>query len=131
MALRKNAALRTKQADDFADLWDGGTIEIRTGTQPASPDSGASGTLLVTIDLPTPAFGSASSGSVSKAGTWDGTSVDTGTAGWARFINAAETRSFDVSVGETGTDLIIDDEDIVTDGIVTVTSFNFSVPDGV
>lgn len=129
MALRKNEALRTKQADDFADLWDGGTIEIRTGTQPADPDSAASGTLLVTITLPSPAFGSAATGIVSKTGLWSATAVATNTAGWARFKNVGGTRTFDVSVGESAADMIIDDDAIVSGGLVTVTSFTFTVPD--
>lgn len=131
MALRKNNALRTQQADDFADLWDGGTIQIRSGTQPADPDSAASGTLLATVTLPTPAFGAAVTGVVSKTGDWDGSAVASDTAGWARFINAGATMTFDVSVGEVGTDLIIDDEDIVSGGLVTVTAFTFTIPDGV
>lgn len=129
MGLRKNEALRTKQADDFADLWDGGTIQIRTGGQPADPDSAASGTLLATITLPTPAFGAAVVGVVSKSGTWQGNAVATNTAGWARFINAAATMSFDVTVAEAGGDLTIDDDAIVSGGIVTVTAFTLTVPD--
>lgn len=131
MALRKNDALRNKEADDFADLWDGGTIEIRTGGQPADPDSAASGTLLATINLPTPAFSAAASGIISKLGTWSATAVATATAGWARFYNAGGTRSFDVTVGESASDLTIDDDAIVTDGVVTVTAFAISIPDGV
>lgn len=129
MALRNNEALRTKIADDFADLWDGGSIEIRSGGQPADPDSAASGTLLCTITLPTPAFGAAAVGVVSKTGTWAGVAGASGTAGWARFKNAAATRSFDVTVAETGADLTIDIEDIVLSGVVTVTSFTYTVPE--
>lgn len=128
MALRKNEALRTKQADDFADLWDGGTIQIRTGGQPADPDDAASGTLLATINLPTPAFGAAAAGVVGMTGTWQGSAVATNTAGWARFINAGATRTFDCTVAEIGGDLTIDDDAIVSGGIVTVTAFTFTVP---
>lgn len=129
MALRNNEALRTKMADDFADLWDGGTIQIRTGGQPADPDSAASGTLLATINLPTPAFGAASVGVVSKSGTWNTVATDSGIAGWARFINAAATRSFDVTVAEVGGDLTIDIEDILVGGVVTVTAFTYTIPE--
>ncbi len=132
MSLRKNVALRTAQADAFAGLWDGGTIQIRTGGQPADPASAASGTLLATISLPTPAFGAAAAGVVSKTGTWTGTAVATNTAGWARFISADSLKTFDVSISEgSPTDLEIDDDAIVTGNVVTVTTFTFTVPSGV
>lgn len=130
MALRKNDALRNKQAIDLAALWDGGTIEIRTGTQPADPDSAASGTLLATINLPTPAM-SVTGGVISKSGTWSGSAVATNTAGWARMINSGATRSLDMSVAESAADLIIDDDAVVSGGVVTVTSFTLTIPDGV
>ena len=131
MALRKNDSLRDQQADDFAALWAGGNMQIRTGGQPADPDTASPGSILAIIPLPSPAFGAAASGVISKAGTWSADASGTGIAGWARIRNAADTMSFDVSVGETGADLTIDDEDIVTGGVVTVTSFTITIPDGV
>src|SRR5688572_9507588 len=104
MSLRRNDALRDSLATHQGGLFDGGTIEIRTGTQPADPDSAASGTLLCTSNLPTPAF-SVSGPVISKAGTWSGSAVATNTAGWARIKNAAGTRWIDVSVAEAGADL--------------------------
>lgn len=131
MALRKNNLFRSHQANQVGDTYSGGTLEIRSGSQPADPDSAASGTLLATIDLPSPAFTSASNGVISMDNTWSGSTVATATAGWGRFKNAAGNMNMDVSVGESATDLIIDDDAIVSGGIVTVTSFTFTVPDGV
>ena len=130
MALRENDALRDSQATHFGGLFDGGTVEIRSGGQPADPDSAASGTLLATINLPTPAL-SVAGPVISKAGTWSGTAVATATAGWARIKNAAGTRWIDVSVAEAGADLTIDDDAIVSGGVVTVTAFSLTIPDGV
>lgn len=131
MAIRKKNSMINAEADYVADLFAGGTLEIYSGAQPADPNSAPSGTLLATIDLPDPAFGAAAGGVISKSGTWQGSVVSTATAGWGRFISADETTSFDVSIGEAATDLIIDDEDLVTGGIVTVTAFTFTVPNGV
>lgn len=128
MAFRKNDGLRNAQADAFGDLFNGGTIQIRSGGQPADPDDAASGTLIVTINLPADAFGAAASGVISKSGTWTGTAIATATAGWARFISSDTLKTFDVTVGEAGDDLTIDEEDIVTTDVVTVTGFTFTVP---
>lgn len=42
--------------------FDGGYLRIYTGVAPSSADDAATGTMLVEISLPTPAFGSASGG---------------------------------------------------------------------
>lgn len=128
MAFRKNDALRNAQANAFGDLWNNGKIQIRTGGQPADPDDAASGTLLVEITLPADAFGAAASAVISKSGTWSAAAVASATAGWARFISSDTLKTFDVTVGEAGDDLTIDEEDIVSGNIITVTSFTFTVP---
>jgi hypothetical protein len=128
MSLRLNDAFRNDLADRLAVIFASGSIEVRTGAQPADPDDAASGTLLATISLPATPFGAAASGAVAKSGTWSGVAVADGTAGWARFKNAAGTRTFDCSVAESAADLIIDDDAIVTGGQVTVTSFTYTIP---
>ena len=129
--LRKNTALRNIQADALGAVWDAGTLEIYTGTQPADPNSAASGTLLVTITIPNPAFGAAASGVISKSGTWQATSVATGVAGWARFISAATTETFDVAVTEDPdvNSLLINSVDITIGNTVTVVSLTITCPE--
>jgi hypothetical protein len=119
MALTQNDALRTLLADAFAGTFDGGTLEIRTA-------SGAA--LLATIALPNPAFGSASAGVASKSGTWTATASGSGVARVARFISADTTKVANVSVAESAADMLIDDENIVTGGTVTVTAFTYTCP---
>jgi len=128
MALRKNTGLRNAQADALGDFFDGGTVEIYTGAQPASANDAVSGTLLCTINIPTPAFGAASGGAIAKAGTWSASASDTGTAGYARIKSADGTKRFDVTVGEAGTDMIINDDAILTGGVVTVTALTLTTP---
>src|SRR5690606_27410908 len=88
-ATRRGVAARNAAVNAVVDLVDGGTgagyVEIRTGTQPATVDDPATGTLLVTIELAPQAFSSAVGGtatleSVPRGGTAEGT----GTAGWFR-----------------------------------------------
>lgn len=128
MALRKNNGTINEQAEFLGGLFDGGTFEIYTGAQPADPNSGPSGSLLVTITIPTPAFGAAVAGVISKSGTWQAVAGATGTAGWARMISADTNKTLDITVGESGTNAIIDDENVVNGNTITVTSFTITVP---
>lgn len=127
--MKQNTALKNVLADAFADQFDGGTLKIYDGSQPASANDAPSGTLLATINLPTPAFGAAAAGVVAKNGTWSATAVDDGTAGWARLSNAGGTVNIDISVGEGSGELSLDDADIVTGGVVVVSTFTYTQPE--
>ena len=130
MALRYNTLMRNALTLPITDNFGvGTTVEIRTGTQPASAQDAASGTLLCTITLPATPWSAPSTGVINKAGTWSGTAGATGTAGYARFLGTAG-RNFDVSVGEAATDMIIDNAAIVTGGTVTVNTLSYTVPAG-
>ena len=128
MALRKNTAMANAQALASTDLFNSGTLQIRSGAQPASANDVAAGVLLCTITLPADAFGAPSGGVISKIGTWSGTAGADGAAGHARFISSANDQRMDVSVGLAATDMIIDNVDILINGVVTVTSFDFTTP---
>jgi hypothetical protein len=129
--LRKNTDLRNLQADALGAVFDGGTLEIYTGTQPADPNSAPTGSLLATINIPNPAFGAAAAGVIAKAGTWSAVATDTGTAGWARFISASTNETFDVVVTEDpdDNDLLINTADITLGNTVTVISLTITVPE--
>jgi len=130
MALRKNNDTVNEQAEFLGSLFDGGSLEIYTGTQPADPNDAPSGTLLVQIDVPSPAFGAAVGGVISKAGTWQEVAVGTGSAGWARLISSDTNKTLDISVSESGGggDAIISDEDVVPGNTITVNSISFTSP---
>jgi hypothetical protein len=128
MALRKNNDTVNEQADFLGSLFDGGTLEIYSGGQPADPNSGPSGSLLVTIDLPTPAFIAAVGGVIAKSGTWQEVASGTGTAGWARMISVDTLKTLDFTVGESGTDAIINDDAVISGNTITVTSCTITVP---
>jgi hypothetical protein len=129
--LRKNTDLRNVQADALGAVFDGGTLEIYTGTQPADPNSAPTGSLLATINIPNPAFGAAAAGVIAMAGSWSAVATDTGTAGWARFISASTNETFDVVVTEDpdDNDLLINEADITIGNTVEVIALTITVPE--
>lgn len=128
MAVRLSTDLRNVLANAIGSGFNSGTFEIRTGSQPATANTAASGTLLVTISLPGSPFGSASAGSVAKQGSWSASASASGTAGWGRLTGGGNV--IDVSIGESGADFIIDNASIVEGGTVTVVSGSVTVPAG-
>jgi hypothetical protein len=106
MPLRQSDALRNAKAGAVRDLIDAGagagTAKIYTGSQPATPATSASGTLLATVTLVDPSFGSASSGVITLADPASVNAVATGTAGWVRFADSTGAVVFDGDVTATG-----------------------------
>lgn len=108
MATRIPTASRNAACDAVVDLTDGGsgagTIDVRTGTQPASANDAASGTLLATFTLNDPAFGAASTGvatlDVDPAITTTGLAA--GDAGWFRMKDSAGATVLDGAATATG-----------------------------
>lgn len=130
MAIRFPAATRNAMVDAWAALANGGSIEIRTGSQPAAASDTATGTLLATSTLPSPAFAAAASGSAALNTVADVLAVADGTAGWARVKGSGGSTVFDGSVGTSGADFIINSTTIVTGGTVKVLSGSLTQPAG-
>jgi len=128
--MKQNTSLRNSLADAFADLFDGGSCKIYSGTQPvdANTATGGGNTLLCNIALPTPAFNAAVSGAVEKTGTWAASVIASGTATFARIANAAGTKVFDVTVDMYSGEMIIDDSSLTIDGYCTVVTCTYTVP---
>ena len=86
-----------------------GKLYVYTGSQPASPDVAATGTLLVTFTLPDPAFAAPVNSAMSLVTTTPivGTAVAAGIAGWARLTNSDNIPVLDGSVGTANADFII------------------------
>lgn len=127
-------------ADTFDDQVNIGStaavIDIRSGTQPADPDTAASGTLLATLTFSDPAFGAASDanpgGLITASAITDDSSADaTASAGYFR-IRATGTGADDVADGEVGTsgaDLNFNTIDITSGSTVSITSFTVTMPE--
>lgn len=112
-------------------------IDIRSGAQPADPDTAASGTLLATLTFTDPAFGAATDANpggliTASTITSDSSADATGTAGYFR-IRATGTGADDVADGECGTsgsDLNFNTTAITSGSTVSITSFTVTMPEG-
>ena len=102
-------------------------IKFYTGAQPGA-EAAATGTLLGTLITPATPWGAAASASKAKSGTWSFTAVASGTCGWARLKNAADTRRIDFTVTGTGGggDITLDNAVLATSQVVTLTSLTIT-----
>jgi len=99
-------------------------LQIRTGAQPATCATAASGTLLCELTLPSDWANAASSGASTLAGTWTGTAVATGTAAHYRIVDTAGTTCHEQgSVGLGSGDLSLDNTSIATGQTVTIATW--------
>lgn len=108
-----------------------GYIEIRTGAQPATPNTAATGTLLATLPLSDPAFGAAATGVITaNAITPDSTADASGTAGWFRAYDSSGAAVIDgtVTVSGGGGDMILSSVNVIAGGVVTVSSWTITMP---
>lgn len=126
MSVLFNDALRNLIVDAMVTAFDGGVIEIYTGAQPGDVADDATGDLLATIELPSPAFTEADAGIAELVGIWSATAVASGTAGWARFRNADDTIRMDMAIDSE--ELSLDVVDIVEGEDVTISAFSINQP---
>jgi hypothetical protein len=135
MAVRLSASLANTLANAIDDSFNAGsgaaTIKIYTGSQPATADTAASGTLLATFTLGDPAFGAASGGVITLNGTpLTVAAAATGTAGWFRAeSNGGSTLTvLDGSVGTSGNQINLNTTSITSGVNVTITSGTITMP---
>jgi hypothetical protein len=133
MAIQFNVATRDARLDQIESL--NGTscsLEIRTGSPPATCATAGTGTILATINLPSDWMTAASSGSKSINGTWTDASADnTGTAGYFRVYNSQATKNnttcfIQGTVGTSGTDMIVNSTSFVAGNSFTVNTFTLT-----
>lgn len=134
MTIRCATTPRNAMTDAVVDLIDAGsgpgTVEIRTGSQPATGSDTATGTLLATVTLADPAFGASSSGTANATDPVAVTAVATGTAGWYRVRDSNGASVFDGAITATGGggDMTVANTSIVTAQPVDITSFSVTAP---
>lgn len=127
-------------ADGFTTELDSGStaaeIDIRTGSQPADPDTAATGTLLSTNVMSDPSFGAATDGApgglITANSINDDASADAGgTAGYFR-MRATGTGADDVADGDVDTasaDMIFNTTTFTMGSTVSITSFTATMPE--
>lgn len=128
MTLRTNDGFSSSLAQmfsSFAPL----KINLYTGPQPDSPDSAATGTLIVAMPLDA-TLTLDTTGGIVMAESTASPATSAGTAGWARLFDGPGTMSIDVSAGVSGTDLILNTDSFVLGGAVSIISltFGFATP---
>ena len=145
MSIRLSTGLRNKVLESgLKPALDGGFINIYPGSQPASPDTGATGTLLGTVSiqglgatgltLQVPAV----LGVISKtaAEVWSFLGLTTGQAGWFRYFEAGDTPSansttaarLDGTIGTAGADIDIGNSNIAEGSSNTMDKFAVTLP---
>lgn len=105
-------------------------LRIRTGAPPANCAAARTGTVLVTMNLPSDWLAAAASGSKAKSGTWQDSSADAGgTAGHFEIMDSGGTTCHiqgTVTATGGGGDMEIDNTSIATGQQVTVTAFTLN-----
>jgi hypothetical protein len=134
MAISIAAAVASSMADVITAAVDAGsgagTLKVYSVSKPATPETGATGTLLATFTLADPAAAAA----VSGVATYDfspaisATVAATGTAGWFRVADSNGTAVFDGTVGTSGQDLNFSSVSWVASGTVTITGGTLTQP---
>jgi hypothetical protein len=101
MALKVTAvAAQAMGAALATDIGSAATIQIRSGSAPATPETAATGTLLATVAI-TGSFTS-SGGVLTSADPASVTIAATGTAGYFRVLTSGATAKIDGTVTATG-----------------------------
>lgn len=105
-------------------------LRIRTGAQPANCAAARTGSVLVTMNLPSDFMAAAASGAKAKSGTWQDTSADaTGTAAHFEIMDSTVTTCHmqgTVTITGGGGDLTLDSLSITAAQAVTITGFTIT-----
>lgn len=132
--VRLSTAARNAAVAAVAGLVDAdagaGTIKVYSGSQPASANDAATGTLLATIVLADPAFGSPATGVVTGTDPASVNAVATGTAGWCRVADNSGDTVLDGDVTATGGGgfMQLSSTSLVSGGAVDITALSLTMP---
>lgn len=127
MALTISAAAAQAMGAALAtDIGSAATIEIRSGSKPATPETAATGTLLATVAI-SGSFTS-SGGALTAADPASVTVAASGTAGYFRVKTSGGTAKIDGTVGTSGADMNLSTVSLVAGGTVDLGVPTFTVP---
>lgn len=112
---------------------DNGSIEIRDGVRPATPETAATGNVLATLAFAADAFADpaqVSGNAVAAANTItpDSAADASGTASWFRIYDSSGTAIWDGDVAVSGSDLNLITTSIVAGQPVQINSFTLTHP---
>lgn len=137
MAVRLSTSARNAIATAIVTLVDAGAgpgkIEIRTGAQPATPNTAATGTLLATVLMDDPSFTGPVTGVITAAGFPNSDPADAdGAAGWFRILDSNNAAVIDGSCSGSGGggDMVIDNPSLLTGQVFSINSLTVTMPVG-
>lgn len=128
MTLQYSANVRNNQLDQVeASAGASAVLRIYTGSAPANCAAAATGTLLVSMTLPSDWMAAASSGSKAKSGTWQVAASAAGVAGYFRVWDSSVTTCHLQGTCGIGTgDLQLDNTNIASGQSVTINGFTIT-----
>lgn len=131
MALQFSVAVRNARLDVIeTTIGTAPTLEIRSGSPPATCATADSGTVLATITLPSDWAAAAANGAKTLLGTWQDLSADaSGTPGHFR-IKQGATCHVQGTCGTSATDMILDAATLTAGQQFSVTAFTINEPNG-
>lgn len=101
-------------------------LRMYTGSMPANTGAAATGTKCIEMTLPSTWMNGASGGSITMAGTWSVGAIASGTLGYYRIYDNADTACFEqgtITATGGGGDMTVDNTSVATSQTVTVTTF--------
>jgi hypothetical protein len=133
MSITLSSDLRNDIANDILARIDGGagpgTIELRTGAKPATPNDAATGTLLATFTLTDPA-GTVTGPTLTFDFDPDIEAVagNAGDPGWARVKDSTGAAVLDGTAGTSGADFTTNVSSVVVDQTVRLLTGTVTAP---
>ncbi len=106
-------------------------LQYFAGPQPANCAAADSGTLLMTIVLPSDWMNASAAGVKTMLGNWSGVAIADGLIGHFRIKNSALTITSmqgTVTITGGGGDMTVDDPNVLINQAVTVTQFTLTAP---
>lgn len=128
MTVQLSTTVRNAALDNFeSTIGTAAVLKIRTGAQPADCGTADSGTVLVSITLPSDWMNAASGGTKTKLGTWSASATGTGTAGHFRlYASDGTTCHMQGAVAVSASDLNLDNTSINSGQTVTISTFTLT-----
>ncbi len=131
--MRTAVARRNEMLDALTNNANSSLLRIYSGTRPTDADTALSGnTLLAQLTLNATSFAAASAGVLTaNAITSDSSADATGTASFARWVESDGTTVIgDLSVGTSGTEVILNTVSIVAGAVVSCSAMTVTFPVG-
>ena len=124
MAIKYSTAVRNAQLDAIETVIGvSPKLRILTGAAPATCATAQTGTLLAELTLPSDWAANAASGAKGLLGSWSGTVVADGTAGYYRILdNAGTTCHEQGTMGTSGQDINGTSTAMTTGQVIVVTA---------